>query len=543
MLRITLILLWSSLSISAFGQNAYHLDRYDTLRGLNSQLRQKYDVHYYDLHLTILPEQRYIEGYNAIHLQALKDIDTLQIDLFDNFIIDSLTFNDNPIRYRTDSNTIYVIFDEYHLYKSEKGILKVYYKGFPHTAKKAPWDGGMVWSKDDKNRSWSGVACEGIGASLWWPCKDYLGDEPDSVDLHFTVPDPYTCVANGRYVGKETHQELNTYHWKVSYPINTYNITFYIGLYELIEDEYISGQDTLQLSYYVLKDHVQKAKEHFEQVKPMLKTFEKTFGPYPFWRDGYKVIESPYIGMEHQEAIAYGDDFQNTRFGFDFILVHESGHEYWGNSISCEDIGELWIHEAFTTYMESILVEDWYGKDSMITYLNHQKDIIENIEPMMGPLEVNYHHYQSNDIYYKGALMLHTLRNAINDDIKWNKLLYDLYQEHQYSTVNSQQIISTIQSHTNFDVVPFFQHYLYQLKYPLLDINITQLKKKQWKVTASWQHVEQGFSLPVWIYLDGVPHSINLKTSEFQKIFKHTEEVYYSKNLNIFDVEYQIKYK
>lgn len=352
--------------------------------------------------------------------------------------------------------------------KGTKGSFRVFYEGAPTVALIPPWDGGFVWSKDENGDHWIGVACEGDGASLWWPNKDHLSDEPDSMSIRVAVPDPYLCVSNGNLRSREALNDGYTrYNWFVSYPINNYNVTVNIAKYAHFSDIYTSpDRHELQLDYYVLPKNLEKAKKHFQSVHQTLKCFEYYFGKYPFWNDGYALVETPYLGMEHQSAIAYGNQYMRGYLGgmiprkmdWDYVIVHETGHEYWGNSISCNDLSEMWIHESFTTYMEALYVEYTYGYKDALQYLDifRRRPSILNEQPILGPKDVNWEDWTGSDHYYKGSWVLHTLRNAINDDELWFDLLKSFYQENAISNIETEDFVAYVKERTSKDFIDSF---------------------------------------------------------------------------------------
>ena len=364
--------------------------RKDSLRGNLSSLRTCYDVTFYDLDVTIDDQEKSIEySTNSIHFTALNNFNWFQIDLAANMEVMRVEFEENQLEFSREFDAVYVYFNR-EIKKGENTSIKVWYGGYPREAVNPPWDGGFSWEKDQNNKPWIGVSCQGLGASVWWPCKDHQSDEPDSMRIKVAARYPLKIVANGDLRNDTSlwNQRLNSWmnvsEWFVSYPINNYNVTLNIGDYSHFSDKYISKKDTLQLDYYVLYDNVDKAKKHFEQVKPMMKCFENYFGSYPFWDDGYALVETPYLGMEHQSAIAYGNNFLPGYYGntshidgldFDFIIVHESGHEWWGNSITTNDIADMWVHEGFCTYAEVLYVECIYGYQAMLSYVENQKEV------------------------------------------------------------------------------------------------------------------------------------------------------------------------
>lgn len=476
--------------------NDQNIAREDSLRASLNEFRSCFDVKYYDLSVTPNLQNHSISGTNQITMEAVKEFDRIQLDLFSNMFIDSIEYNENTLSFERVKNAFFIQFPG-RINKGERISLSVYYHGIPTVAKYPPWDGGFVWAKDSLNRDWVGVSCQGIGASLWWPNKDHLSDRPDSMRISIEVPNHLKGISNGKLIDLIKLDSNNTqWIWKVSYPINNYNITLNIGHFAHLNDSYMGQDEKLDLNYYVLDYNLEIARQQFNQVQPMLKCYEHYFGPYPFYNDGYKLVETPYYGMEHQSCISYGNDFQNNEFDFDYIIIHESGHEYWGNCITINDMGELWIHEGFTTYMESLFIEYFYGKETALDYLAQQKTSIENRNPMLGPLNVNYDNWMDTDIYYKGAWMLHSIRNTINDDVIWFDLLKAMFQRFKYINVTSEEIIRYMDSKTAYDLKPIFDNYLNNAPPPELRIRIKQRKEKI-QVKYSWKNVIKDFNMPV----------------------------------------------
>jgi aminopeptidase N len=500
----------------------------DSLRGMLRPERTCFDVTFYDLNLRVLPSQQSLSGSVGIAFEAKADFSRLQIDLFENMAIDKIVDDANggsALDFERKHNAVFVNFPE-RVKKGSAGKITVHYHGKPIVAKRAPWDGGFVWAKDDKGRDWIGVACEGVGASLWWPNKDHLSDEPDSLHMAITVPKDLTCVANGNLV-KTLAQNPNerTFVWKVSYPINNYNVTLNIAHYAHFSETYHAADgDALDLDYYVLDYNLGKAQLHFKQTPRMLQSFEKYFGKYPFWNDGYALVETPYLGMEHQGAIAYGNKYMRgymgglvpAEFDFDYLILHESGHEYWGNSISCKDHAEMWIHESFTTYMESLYIEDVHGPDAALRYLASQRPYIISIEPIIGPLDVNFSDWASSDEYYKGAWVLHTLRNAIGDDAVWFGLLKSFYQKHARSNITTKDFTSYVNTYTGKNWDTFFEQYLYRPNLPVLECKLKK-KGRDCELSYRWHGDVPNFSMPVAIGKKG--HFVRVEaTSEWQQL-------------------------
>ena len=478
----SLIFLSLIFSLSALSQEFTYSD---SLRGNLSEFRSCYDVYYYDLDITVDDyQQKIINSYNNIHIKALSDFQTIQIDLFENLKIHSIQFEHKKLEFQRIHNAVFINFPRI-INENEKISFKVLYSGKPRVAINPPWDGGFSWEKDNNGNSWVGVSCQGLGASSWWPCKDHQSDEPDSMKITSTVRYPLQVISNGKkksdktFFSEELQSKANKSSWYVSYPINNYNVTLCIGDYKYFNDIHINNFDTLELDYYVLKYNYNKARDHFQQVNPMLECFEKYFGPYPFYKDGYTLIETPYLGMEHQSAIAYGNNYLpgyngNKQFiaglDFDYIIVHETGHEWWGNSITTNDIADMWIHEGFCTYSEVLYVECIYGYDIMLKYVNNQKRSVRNDKPIIGPYNVNKK--GSNDMYQKGSLMLHTLRNLIDNDSLWFSIIKGISKEFKYKIVDGIEIINYINEKVDLDLYYFFKQYLNNADIPIFEYKI-----------------------------------------------------------------------
>lgn len=474
--------------------------RQDSLRGGLRPERTSYDVKFYDLNLSVDPARQRIEGRNTIRYRVVQPFSRMQIDLFANMTITAITQHGKSLSYERDGNAVFITMAE----PQPVGKLReltITYAGSPQVAKNPPWDGGFIWRKTPAGKDWVTVACEGVGASLWWPCKDHLSDEPDSMRITCRVPKGLKCISNGKFQTERPARNgsQSEWVWYVHYPINSYNVTLNITDYAHFSDEYRSmDRKPLKLDYYVLPGNEAKAKPHFEQVKAMLDCYEKYFGKYPFWRDGYKLVETPYWGMEHQSAIAYGNQYRNNPFGFDFIIIHESGHEYFGNSLSAGDHAEMWIHEAFTTYAEAVFVECTHSVPKAIEYLNTQRKLIKNKYPMLGPLGVNYQH-KDTDIYYKGTWMLHTLRHAVDNDNLWFKALKALAVDKRLSIVTTDEVIDYLEQQTGVDLQSIADQYLRYTGIPVLEYKVLAKSDKEWEIRHRWVADAEGFNLPAKI--------------------------------------------
>lgn len=472
----------------------------DTLRGMLTPERTCYDVYFYDLHLKIDIDEHSIAGYNVIAYKAANDFSLMQVDLFRNMTIDSIMHGNNKLDYKRDGNAVFINFPS----SERKGIkdsIKIYYHGSPQIAKNPPWDGGFIWSKDSLGNPWVDVACEGTGASLWWPCKDHLSPKPDSMRMTFDVPTGLMCVSNGRLRSeKKLDNGYTHFTWFVSYPIINYDVTLNIADYTHISDYYLDeNNDTLTLNYYVLSYDKQRAIKQFAQVKPMLACYEKFFGKYPFYRDGYKLVETTYWGMEHQSCVAYGNHYHNNAFGFDFIIIHESAHEWWGNSLSCSDAADMWLHEAFATYAEALYVECTQNYRTAIKYLHKQEKRISNKYPIIGPYNVNFQGTEDDDdMYFKGTWMLQTFRHVINNDSLFFAILHGLQQKFKYSSTNTNEVIACINEIAGKDYTPFFNQYLHTANPPIFDYKLKK-KGKATILTYRWDSVVKDFNMPLKI--------------------------------------------
>lgn len=456
----------------------------DTLRGALSEYRSCYDVRTYDLYVDVNIQNKSIAGRNTFGFEAMSKFSTLQIDLFENLTIDSIVYGKTALKFNRKANAVFVEFPE-PVAKGAKNAFAVYYHGVPTAAINPPWDGGLIWRTDENGRPWVTVACQGIGASIWWPCKDHLSDEPDNgMTITVKVHEPgLTAICNGKEQGVKTLPDgSREFSWGVHYPINSYNVTMNIGDYAHFYEIFKSKEDgaNMDMDYYVLSYNLEKAKAHFKQADAMLHSFEKHYGKYPFANDGYALVETPYAGMEHQSAVAYGNGFEAGYGGFvreglpfDFIILHESGHEWFGNSLSCSDLAEMWIHEGFCTYSESTYIEDLHGYAKAMAYINDIKDQIDNSEPMLGPFGVNFDDH-SVDIYYKGALMLNTLRHVINDDKKWWDILKTFCTRFKYQFVTGSDFTKLVKEKTGTDYTNFFKQYLEYAQPPVLEYQLAQ---------------------------------------------------------------------
>ena len=444
-----------------------------------SAQRNCFDVTYYHLKLNVDPQEKYIEGFNEIHFDVIKPFQVFQIDLFENMEISSIVHNNEELNFSREYDAVFVEFSDT-FSSGTHSYITVFYHGNPIEAKNPPWDGGFSWDKDENGQDWIGVSCQGLGASSWWPNKDHQSDEPDSMLISCQVPASLKCISNGNlrfHDLRKSTMHYNTFHWFVSYPINNYDVSLNIGDYVHFDDSYLSiNNDSLSLDYYVLSYNIDKAREHFEQVKPMMNCFEHFLGPYPFINDGYALIETPYLGMEHQSGIAYGNQFLegylgNTNFisglDFDYIIIHETGHEWWGNSVTANDISDMWIQETFCTYSEALYVECIYGYDAMIKYVENQMTMAQNKSPIVGIPDV--HQKGSGDMYAKGSSFLHTIRNQIENDSLWFDIIKSMTNHFKYQTIDGRDVLNYINNKSGRNFNTLYDQYLYSSKLPVFE--------------------------------------------------------------------------
>ena len=522
--------------------NAQNFSLKDTLRGTLLPERAWFDVHYYNLNIELDVETKSISGYNDIAFTVLEDAVLMQLDLFENLTIDSVVYNGILCEVRRNYDAFFINFPLGFTVNATENV-RVYYHGKPIIAKNAPWDGGFVWRKDSQGLPWVGIACQGLGASSWWPCKDHLSDEPDSMRITCAVPKEVRFIGNGNLEADSIVEDKRVSTWKVSYPINTYNVTLNIADYSHLEDVYISNSDTLALDYYVLKGNEEKAIKQFAQVKPMLAVYEELFGAYPFWNDGYALVETPYLGMEHQSAIAYGNKYKPGYLGrypgdmdFDFIVIHESGHEYWGNSVSMNDLADMWIHESFCTYTEALYVEQIYGYNSMLEYLLYQKDFISARSPILGVHGVN-NKGNSTDMYYKGSWMLHSIRNTLNNDSLWFSIVKDIAHDFALKNCDGTEIIGYICGKSGLDLKPIFQQFLAHANLPVLTYKFKN-KKGNLQLLYKWEAAEVNFNMPIHISVGNTKKFRIFPNSNYQSLhLGNTDEkdVKFSEELFLFE--------
>lgn len=480
----------------------------DSLRGELTPLRTCYDIKYYFLDVEVDIDNRFISGTNLFLFEATQDFDRLQFDLFDNLSIDEIEYHGQMLSFQREYNAVFVDFPDV-IEKGKLDSFTVKYSGHPITATRAPWDGGFDWKKDSNGKHWVATACQGLGASAWWPNKDHQSDEVDSMLLAVTVPRDLMNVSNGRLVKTEQPTiDTKKYYWKIHYPINNYNVALNIGDYEHFHEEYVGEQGKLDLDFYVLKENIGKISHLQQNVHSTLQAFEYWFGPYPFYKDGYKIVETAHLGMEHQSAIAYGNKYQNGYLGkdnsgtgwgldWDFIIVHETGHEWFGNNITAKDLADMWIHESFTNYSESLFIDYFYGKEAGQEYLYGNRSGILNDSPLQGPFSVNQS--GSGDMYLKGGVFHNMVRTIIEDDEKWRSILRSLNETFNLQTVDYDDIVNFMSEKSEMDLTKIFEQYIKHAGIPTLEIAFME----DGNTYARWKADVENFHMPIHLGIAG----------------------------------------
>lgn len=501
-------------SASLFSQN---FTRQDTLRGSITPQRAWWEVGHYDLSVEVLPEFKTIIGTNVMSYTVLEEgVKELQIDLQSPMEITSVMQDGNTLDVRSEGSAHFIALKSTQT-KGDVKQLSIGFEGKPREAINAPWDGGWVWKKDGNGKHQIATANQGIGASIWWPNRDHPADEVDSLDMHITVPKDLVDVSNGRLTGIDSTSTSKTYHWKVRNPINNYGINVNIGDYVNFSEVVAGEKGNLDMDYWVLRDDLDKAKEQFKQAPMMMKAFEHWFGPYPFYEDSFKLVQVPYLGMEHQSSVTYGNRFKNGYLGrdlsgtgwglkFDFIIIHEAGHEWFANNITNKDNADMWIHEGFTAYSEGLYVDYHFGKEAAREYVIGTRKLVQNDSPIIGTYNLNKR--GSGDMYYKGANILHMIRTIANNDDKWRETLRGLNKDFYHQTVTTKMVEDYISRKLNLDLSPFFNQYLRDTKIPTLDYTM-----EKGKFSYRYADVVPGFEMPLDIIIDGVQKRITPTTT------------------------------
>ncbi|MCF7561347.1 M1 family metallopeptidase [Sabulilitoribacter multivorans] len=505
LITITLFIISLTLNAQDLYSETSKFTRQDTLRGSITPERAWWDLTFYHLDIKVNPDEKYISGKNTIQYKVLEEHSVMQIDLQPPLKLTKAIQNGKELNILHEGNAHFItLVDSQNI--NEINSIDIYYEGNPKEAVKAPWDGGISWKKDANGNHFVASSCQGLGASVWWPCKDHMYDEVDSMQISVNVPDKLMNVSNGRLRKVEQIGDTKTYTWYVKNPINNYGVNINIGDYVNFSEVYDGMAGNLDMDYYVLRDNLEKAKEHFKDAPKMMKAFEHWFGQYPFYADSFKLVEVPYLGMEHQSSVTYGNQYKKGYLGhdlsgtgwglkFDFIIIHEAGHEWFANSITYKDAADMWIHEGFTAYSENLFLDYYYGKEASADYVIGTRSNIQNDKPIIGTYNVNDE--GSADMYFKGANMLHTLRQLIEDDEKWRQILRKMNVEFYHQTVTTKQIEDFLSRETGIDLTEFFDQYLRDSRIPTLEYKIENKELKY-----RWTNIVDKFDMPVQVTID-----------------------------------------
>ncbi|MGB3064482.1 M1 family metallopeptidase [Sphingobacterium thalpophilum] len=499
--------------------------RADSLRGNLTPLRTCYDIQYYHLDVKVDIDNKFISGSNLFRFKATSDFKRLQFDLFANLKINKIVYKGAELPFTREYNAVFVVFPT-SINRGTEDEFTVYYEGHPTEAARAPWDGGFDWKKDSNGKPWVATACQGMGASVWWPNKDHQYDEVDSMLISVAVPNEVMNVSNGRLVDREKLPGGYTkYYWKVTNPINNYNVAINIGDYIHFKEKYKGEKGLLDVDYYILRENdIPEKKAHLQKnARQTLEAFEHWFGPYPFYEDGYKLVETHHTGMEHQSAVAYGNHYQNgyrgrddsgTGWGqkWDFIVVHESGHEWFGNNITSADLGDMWIHESFTNYSEALFIDYFYGKEASQAYVHGIRRGIRNDAPIQGPYHVNKE--GSGDMYPKGGVMLNMVRTIIDDDKQWRSILRGLNKRFYHQQVDYKDITTYINQTSGIDLSKVFEQYVKHASIPTLEIQ----QDTTGKILGRWISEVNGFQMPIHIGIRGQKRQLIQLDQQFREI-------------------------
>ena len=523
---VTLMLLHNE-SIS----QEYEFTKQDTLRGSITPERAWWDLTYYHLDIAVDLDNKFIKGSNTIEYKVLEPNKKLQVDLQSPLKITKVEQNGKELTFSSEGSAHFInLIDKQR--KGKINSVKVYYEGNPKEAVRAPWDGGLSWTRDSNGKHFAATSCQGIGASIWWPNKDHMYDEVDSMLISVNIPKGLMNISNGRLKKIEEFEDTNTYHWYVSNPINNYGVNINIGDYVEFSEVYEGEKGKLDMIYYVLRDNIERAKTQFKDAVKMMDAFEYWFGPYPFYEDSFKIVEVPYLGMEHQSSITYGNkymkgylgrDLSRTGWGlkFDYIIIHEAGHEWFANNITYKDIADMWIHESFTTYSENLFLDYHYGKEASSEYVIGTRAGISNSAPMIGPYGVNQ---RGSDIYSKGANVLHTIRQIADSDEKWRMILRGLNKDFYHQTVETKQIENYISDKMGYDLSTFFNQYLRTTNIPVFEY-----KLNDGLLEYKWTNVVDGFKMPIELFIGDEKIRLN-PTQEIKSINVKSEKIRLDKN-------------
>ena len=510
MIRYILIL-FIFYTIDSYSQDIFaerkDFNRQDSLRGSITNERVWWDLNYYHLDIKVDPEKKYIEGFNTVKYKVLEENQVMQIDLQEPLKITQVLEEGEKLKFKREGNAFFIYLKKRQI-SGQVNEIKISYRGNPKVAVRAPWDGGFSWDEDERGNHFIATSCQGLGASVWWPNKDHMYDEVDSMLISVNIPNNLVNVSNGR-LREITYPDNKTatYHWFVSNPINNYGVNVNIGDYVKFSEIYKGEKGLLDIDYYVLRYNEEKAKIHFQDVPKMFDAFEYWFGPYPFYEDSYKLVEVPYLGMEHQSSITYGNKYlkgylgrdpSDTGWGlkFDFIIIHESGHEWFANNITYIDIADMWVHEGFTAYSENLFLDYHFGKNAGADYTIGTREGIQNDKPIIGPYGVNKN--GSKDMYSKGANLLHTIRQITNNDELWRKTLRGLNEKFYHKTVSSNQVEEFISQSIGIDLRYIFNQYLRDVRIPVFEYRIDENG-----FNYRWSNTIENFDMPIDVLLNG----------------------------------------
>ena len=502
--------------------------RQDSLRGSITPERAWWDLNYYHLDIAVNPKIKSIKGKNTIRYTILEPNQTLQIDLQVPLKLTKAVQDGEELVVLKEGNVHFINLKKPQIKINAQEEIEIYYEGKPREAVRAPWDGGISWKKDNNGNDFIASSCQGLGASVWWPNKDHMYDEVDSMKISVNVPKHLMNISNGRLQSVEEQENgTKTYNWVVTNPINNYGVNINIGDYVHFSELYEGEKGPLDMDYYVLRDNLEKAKKQFKDAPKMMKAFEYWFGPYPFYEDSFKLVEVPYLGMEHQSSVTYGNQYKQGYLGkdlsktgwglkFDFIIIHESGHEWFANNITYKDAADMWIHEGFTAYSENLFLDYYYGTEASADYVIGTRANIQNDKPIIGAYHVNSE--GSSDMYYKGANMLHTLRQLVNDDVKWRQLLRGLNKTFYHQTVTTQEIENYIGEFLGLNLTAFFNQYLRDIRIPNFEYSIVNNE-----LNYRWTNVVKNFEMPIeisdkkdnlWLYPNADWQKTKIKASK-----------------------------
>ena len=528
LLSIPILLLSMLINGQTIKSDSETFTHQDSLRGSITPERAWWDLNYYHLDIAVNPKTKSIKGKNTIRYTILEPNQTLQIDLQAPMKLTKAVQDGEELVVLKDGNAHFINLKKPQIKINAQEEIEIYYEGKPRVAVRAPWDGGISWKKDNNGNDFIASSCQGLGASVWWPNKDHMYDEVDSMKISVNVPKHLMNISNGRLQStEEQNNGTTTYNWVVTNPINNYGVNINIGDYVHFSEVYEGEKGPLDMEYYVLRDNLEKAKKQFKDAPKMMKAFEYWFGPYPFYEDSFKLVEVPYLGMEHQSSVTYGNQYKQGYLGrdlsrtgwglkFDFIIIHESGHEWFANNITYKDAADMWIHEGFTAYSENLFLDYHYGSEASADYVIGTRANIQNDKPIIGTYNVNSE--GSSDMYYKGANMLHTLRQLVNDDEKWRQLLRGLNKTFYHQTVTTQEIKNYISEFLELNLTAFFNQYLRDIRIPNFEYYIENNE-----LNYRWNNVVKNFEMPIeieinndnlWLYPNAAWQKTKIKTSE-----------------------------